>query len=96
MHLTNEGEQGIYILKPKDLKKVDQVSVNEHLTMQISKQVYGLNTAENIIIFFKNVSPDYISIRFDVKDDGGKWGNVDFAILAGKTKDYAGTNFKYE
>jgi len=98
LRLTNEGEQGTYILKPipRDLKKVGQVPANEHLTMQIAKQVYGLNTAENAMIFFKNGSPAYITKRFDVKDDGSKWGKEDFATLAGKTKDNAGANFKYE
>ncbi|MGF7231295.1 type II toxin-antitoxin system HipA family toxin [Arachidicoccus sp.] len=98
LRLTNEGEQGTYILKPipRDLKKVDQVPANEHLTMQIAKQVYGLNTAGNAMIFFKNGSPAYITKRFDVKEDGSKLGKEDFATLAGKTKDNAGANFKYE
>jgi serine/threonine-protein kinase HipA len=98
LRLTKEGEQGTYILKPipRDLKKVDQVPANEHLTMQIAKQVYGLNTAENALIFFKNSSPAYITKRFDVKENGSKWGKEDFATLAGKTKDNAGANFKYE
>lgn len=98
LRLTKEGEQGTYILKPipRDLKKVDQVPANEHLTMQIAKQVYGLNTAENAIIFFKNSSPAYITKRFDVKENGSKWGKEDFATLAGKTKGNAGANFKYE
>lgn len=105
LRLTKEGEQGTYILKPipRDLKKVDQVPANEHLTMQIAKQVYGLNTAENAMVFFKNSSPAYITKRFDVKEnarpDGfgrNNWGKEDFATLAGKTKDNAGANFKYE
>ena len=98
LRLTNEGEQGTYLLKPipRDLKKVDQVPANEHLTMQIAKQVYGLNTAENALVFFKNGSPAYLTKRFDVKKEGGKWGTEDFATLAGKTKDNAGANFKYE
>lgn len=105
LRLTKEGEQGTYILKPipRDLKKVDQVPANEHLTMQIAKQVYGLNTAENALIFFKDGSPAYLTKRFDVKENarqpfgqGGKWGTEDFATLAGKTKDNAGANFKYE
>ncbi|MBS1589360.1 MAG: HipA domain-containing protein [Bacteroidetes bacterium] len=98
LRLTNEGEQGTYILKPipRDLKKVDQVPANEHLTMQIAKQVYGLITAENAMIFFKNGSPAYITKRFDVKEDGSKRGKEDFATLAGKTKDNAGATFKYE
>jgi serine/threonine-protein kinase HipA len=98
LRLTKEGEQGTYILKPipRDLKKVDQVPANEHLTMQIAKQVYGLNTAENAMIFFKNSTPAYITKRFDVKENGDKWGKEDFATLAGKTKDNAGANFKYD
>jgi len=45
LRLTREGEHGTYILKPipRDLKKIDQIPANEHLTMQIAKQVYGLN-----------------------------------------------------
>jgi serine/threonine-protein kinase HipA len=98
LRLTSEGEHGTYILKPipRDLKKVDQVPANEHLTMQIAKQVYGINTAQNAIIFFKDGSPAYITKRFDVKSDGSKLGKEDFATLAGKTKDNAGPDFKYE
>ena len=98
LRLTEEGEQGTYILKPipRDLMKVDQVPANEHLTMQIAKQVYGINIAECAMIFFKNGSPAYITKRFDVKDNGEKWGKEDFATLAGKTKDTGGAHFKYE
>ena len=98
LRLTNEGEQGTYILKPipRDLKKVDLVPANEHLTMQLAKQVYGINVAENAMIFFRDGSPAYITKRFDVKPDGTKWGKEDFATLAGKTKDNAGPDFKYE
>ncbi|MCX6181417.1 MAG: HipA domain-containing protein [Bacteroidetes bacterium] len=98
LRLTQEKEQGTYILKPipRDLKKVDQVPANEHLTMQIAKQVYGIQTAENGVIFFKDGSPAYITKRFDVKANNTKWGIEDFATLAGKTKDTAGADFKYE
>ncbi|MBI5216962.1 MAG: HipA domain-containing protein [Ignavibacteriae bacterium] len=98
LRLTNEGEQGTYILKPipRDLKNVTQVPANEHLTMQIAKQVYGITTAENAMIFFKDGTHAYITKRFDVDDNGRKRGKEDFASLAGKTKDNAGANFKYE
>ncbi|MDR2835512.1 MAG: HipA domain-containing protein [Bacteroidales bacterium] len=97
LRLTQEGEQGTYLLKPipRDLKKVDQVPANEHLTMQIARQVYGINTAENAMVFFKDGTPSYITKRFDVKPDGEKWGKEDFASLAEKTKDNAGADFKY-
>jgi len=59
LRLTDEGEQGNYILKPipRDLKKVGQVPANEHLTMQIAQQVFGIYTAENALIFFKDGKP---------------------------------------
>lgn len=98
LRLTNPGESGTYILKPipHDLKKVDQVPANEHLTMQIARQVYGINTAENALIFFRDGTPAYITKRFDVNPDGSKRGKEDFASLAGKTSDNAGANFKYD
>ena len=98
LRLTEEGEQGTYILKPipRDLRKVAQVPANEHLTMQIARQVFDINTAENALIFFKNGEPAYITKRFDVAEDGKKIGNEDFATLAGKTAETAGPNFKYE
>jgi serine/threonine-protein kinase HipA len=105
LRLTNEGELGTYILKPipRDVKNVDQVPANEHLTMQIARQVYSLQTAENALIFFPNGEPAYITKRFDVKEDGslqsgqaGKRGKEDFATLAGKTEENAGQNFKYD
>ncbi|KJF44167.1 type II toxin-antitoxin system HipA family toxin [Draconibacterium sediminis] len=98
LRLTEKGEQGTYILKPIpiDLKNTDQVPANEHLTMQIAQQVYGLQTADNAMIFFNNGEPAYITKRFDVKKDGSKWGKEDFATLAGKTEENEGPNFKYD
>ena len=48
------------------------------------------------MVFFKNGTPAYITKRFDVKENEEKWGTEDFASLAGKSKDNAGSNFKYE
>ncbi|NOQ27879.1 MAG: type II toxin-antitoxin system HipA family toxin [Bacteroidales bacterium] len=97
LRLTHEGEQGNYILKPipRDLRKVDQVPANEHLTMQIAQRVYSIYTAENALIFFKDGKQAYITKRFDVKEDGSKWGIEDFASLAEKTEENAGADFKY-
>ncbi|MDR3128912.1 MAG: HipA domain-containing protein [Tannerellaceae bacterium] len=98
LRLTREGEQGLYILKPlpRDVKRAKQAPANEHLTMQIARQVYGIHTAENAMIFFKDGTPAYITKRFDIKKEGEKWGKEDFASLAGKTKDNAGADFKYD
>jgi serine/threonine-protein kinase HipA len=98
LRLTKVGEQGTYILKPipRDLKKVNQVPANENLTMQIAKQVYGIATADNAMIFFKNGEPAYITKRFDIDKKGNKLAIEDFATLAEKTNKNAGTNYKYE
>lgn len=98
LRLTVPGEQGTHILKPIpiDLKQVDQVPANEHLTMQIAGQVYGIHTAANALIFFRDGEPAYITKRFDVKEDGTKWGKEDFASIAGRTSENAGADFKYD
>ena len=97
LRLINEGERGTYILKPIPGagEKADQMPANEHLTMQIARQVYGIETAENALIFFKNGTPAYITKRFDVKKDGGKWAQEDFASLAGRTPQTHGEHYKY-
>ncbi len=98
LRLTEPGEQGRYILKPipSDVKNADQVPANEHLTMQIAKLVYKINTAENSLVFFKDGTPAYLTKRFDFRPDGKKWGKEDFASLAGRTSENAGSNYKYD
>ena len=98
LRVTKEGEHGTHILKPipADLKKASQVPANENLTMQIARQVYGISTAPNAMIFFEDGSPAYITKRFDIRKEGSKWSKEDFATLAAKTKDNSGPNFKYE
>lgn len=97
LRLTNEGEQGTYIIKtiPSFGKKPDQMPANEHVTMQIARQVFGIETAENALIFFRNGTPAYITKRFDVQQDGSKLAQEDFASLAGRTPQTHGEHFKY-
>jgi serine/threonine-protein kinase HipA len=98
LRLVNEGERGTYILKPIPGagNRRDQMPANEHLTMQIARQVYGIETAENALIFFKNGTPAYITKRFDVKEDGTKLAQDDFASLAKRTPQTHGEHYKYE
>lgn len=98
LRLIKEGEQGNYILKPipHTGNKREQMPANEHLTMQIARQVYNIETAENALIFFKNGAPAYITKRFDVNPDGSKKAKEDFATLAGKTPQTHGEHYKYE
>jgi serine/threonine-protein kinase HipA len=97
LRLINEGERGTYILKPiPDYgTRANQMPANEHLTMQIARQVFGIETAENALIFFKNGTPAYITKRFDVKEDGTKWAQDDFASLALRTPQTHGEHYKY-
>jgi len=104
LRLIKEGEQGQYILKPIPGagKNADQMPANEHLTMQIARQVFGIETAENAMIFFQNGASAYITKRFDVREDNSlpvgktdKLAQEDFASLAGRTPQTHGENYKY-
>ena len=97
LRLIQESEQGQYILKPIPNvgKNASQMPANEHVTMQIAKQVFNIETAENALVFFKNGEPAYITKRFDIKEDGSKWAQEDFASLAERTPQTHGEDFKY-
>jgi len=97
LRLIKEGEQGQYILKPIPAagKNREQMPANEHLTMQIARQVYGIETAENALIFFSNGDPAYITKRFDVKEEGSKRAQEDFAASAKRTPQTHGEHYKY-
>ena len=96
--VAGEG-QGRYILKPapdnKRLRNRQQMPPNEHLTMQIAAQVFGIKTAENALLFFDDGEMGYITKRFDVLPNGSKVLQEDFASLAGKTAWTNGVDFKY-
>ena len=95
--LTNEGEQGQFILKPKpvEIKNPQECAANENLTMQIAEQVFKIETAPNGLCFFPGGEIAYITKRFDVALDGSKYIVEDFASLAQVTSDNSGVNFKY-
>jgi serine/threonine-protein kinase HipA len=97
IRLTKEGEQGTHIFKPipNGSKNADQMPANEHLTMQIAQKLFGIETAENALIFFGNGDPAYITKRFDVVTGGLKLAQEDFASLAGKSPQTHGADYKY-
>lgn len=98
LRLIEEGEHGTYILKPIPYvgNSLDQMPANEHLTMQIARQVFGIETAENALILFRNGAPAYLTKRFDVQEGGGKWAAEDFASLAGRSPHTHGEHYKYQ
>lgn len=99
LRYIREGEQGTFILKPRptayQIINKDFCIANEHVTMQIASQVYGIETAANALCFFDDGTPAYITRRFDVHSKG-KYKQEDFAALLGYTKDNAGSNYKYD
>ena len=97
LQLTERG--GEYILKPipsGQFENLDAVPANEHLTMQIAEQVFNIRTAVNGIIFFSDGETAYITRRFDVKKDGKRLLQEDFAQIADRSEDTNGINYKYD
>lgn len=100
--LVPTTQNGDYILKPipqalaDTLDLVKDVPANEHVTMQIASQVFGLNTALNGLVFFQSGEPAYIVRRFDRdKTSDKKLLQEDFCQLAGRTRQTHGENYKY-
>jgi len=99
LRLVEVNEHGEYILKPipsSRFKAVDEIPANEHLTMQIARQVYKIETAENTMMFFADNQPAYLTKRFDYHSDATKLIVEDFATLAGKSSIKGGSSMKYE
>lgn len=92
---------GEYILKPTPsmlaLEVRDQVPANEHISMQIAAQVFGIEIPPNGVVFFKDGSPAYIVKRFD-RDPGtgAKLPQEDFCQLSNRTRSTHGQNYKYD
>ena len=91
-------KEGQYILKPIPPSVIaypEQAPENEHLTMQIAEKVFNIETAANALIYFADGVPAYLTRRFDVRPDGSKYLQEDFAQLSGKQKTTNGGNYKY-
>lgn len=97
--IAGDNERSTHILKPapwdKTLRDRKQIPANEHLTMQIASQVYGIQTAANGLCFTAKGQPVYITRRFDILPDGTKLPMEDFASVIGKNEQTAGLQFKY-
>jgi serine/threonine-protein kinase HipA len=97
LELVQSGGQ--YILKPKphgDFERPDAAPINEHLTMQIARQVFGVSVAHNALVEFRDGERAYLVRRFDVQPDGTRALQEDFAQLAARSVETHGANYKYE
>ena len=99
IRLACEGEQATYILKPTpfnlSLSTRKQIPANEHLTMQMASQVYGIRTASNGLCFSSSGQPVYITKRFDVTNGVKDCSQEDFATVLQMTEEGGDSNFKY-
>lgn len=99
IRISGDNDRSTHILKPtpwdKTLHDRKLIPANEHLTMQIASQVYGIQTAANGLCFTPKGQPVYITRRFDVMADGSKILMEDFASIVGKNEQTAGKQFKY-
>ena len=99
IRIAESTERSTYIIKPapwdETIATRKQIPANEHVTMQIARQVYGIVTAENGLCFTKDGQTVYITKRFDILPDGTKVEMEDFAALVGRNEQTDGTYFKY-
>jgi serine/threonine-protein kinase HipA len=92
-----DGQNSIYIIKPL-LSRFDLPSdspANEHVTMQMAKQLFGIKTAECCFMRFANGTPAYVTRRFDYNRDEEKLNQEDFASVLQAKKDSDG-KYKYD
>ena len=101
--LALSAERGSYeyLLKPPprsfDIKYTELVPANEHFTMQLARQVFGLRVAACALLQFADGQPAaYLTRRFDVLPTGERLLQEDFAQLTERSRATHGDNFKYE
>lgn len=99
INIAGDNDRSTHILKPapwdKTLRDRKMIPANEHLTMQIASQIYGIQTAANGLCFTPKGQPVYITRRFDILPDGSKLPMEDFASIIGRNEQTAGLQFKY-
>ncbi len=92
--------RGDYILKPIPLASfpmfTPDIPANEHLSMQLAGQVFGIRTAANSLVYFADGELAYITRRFDRNEDGLPLAQEDFCQLSKRSPDTAGANYKYD
>jgi serine/threonine-protein kinase HipA len=89
-------EKSQYIVKPllSRFDIPDQSPANEHATMQIAKQLFGIKIAECAFMNFANGTPAYITRRFDYNDDGEKLNQEDFASVLKASDKYKSKTYQ--
>jgi len=90
---------GDFILKPvpEDSRSrfAADIPANEHLTMQIASQLFGIATAANACVRFADGELAYLTRRFD-RRAGEAVRQEDLCQLAGRTEETHGSAYKYD
>lgn len=97
LEMTETGGQ--YILKPiprGEFQHLNMLPHNEHVTMQIARQVFGLRVAESARVTFADGEVAYLVRRYDVSGAGVKLLQEDFAQIANRSAESHGSNYKYD
>ena len=90
---------GGYILKPvtdMQFRLYADLPANEHVTMQMARQIFKLEVADSALLSFSTGEYAYVTKRFDVRDDGSRIHQEDFAQIAGISGDTHGSDYKYD
>lgn len=97
LELTESG--GEFLLKPipsTPLLHVQDVPANEHLCMQLARQVFGIETPPNALVLLADGEPAYLVRRYDraAPTSDGKLHQEDLAQVMGRSTD--SPNWKYQ
>ena len=92
----NHNQNSIYIIKPllSRFSLQSDSPANEHVTMQMAKQIFGIRTAECCFMKFANGTPAYVTRRFDYNKEEEKLNQEDFASVLQAQKNTDGS-YKY-
>lgn len=92
-------QDGEFILKPVPSADIPRfkgdVPANEHLTMQIAAQAFGIPTAINACIRFADGELAYVVRRFDRRGPA-KIAQEDFCQLSNRSEETHGKRYKYD
>jgi serine/threonine-protein kinase HipA len=99
--LSAERGSHEYLLKPPPrsftIGQANLLPANEHFTMQLARQVFGLRVAPCALLQFADGQPAaYLTRRFDVLPTGERLQQEDFAQLTGRSRATHGENFKMD
>ncbi|MDA3905737.1 MAG: HipA domain-containing protein [Bacteroidales bacterium] len=92
----NVDKKSQYIIKPmlSKFNLPDQSPANEHVSMQIAKQLFSIKIAECAFMNFANGTPAYITRRFDYDVNGEKLNQEDFGSVLKAAHKYTSKTYQ--